>query len=659
VSLRHARIGLFPEGRGYLEDLGSTNGTFINGTRLAAGERTPLRTRDVLQVGPFRLTIGEGPATWTNHSRQIGLTAVGLNQYVRKDLNLLQNLSFAIKPQEFVAVVGVSGAGKSTLLGALSGFRPASDGAVMLNGVSLYDNFDAFRTTMGYVPQDDILHKELPVQRALGYAAELRLPSDTMARERGRRIDAVIEEMGLQERRDTTVGQLSGGQRKRVSIGAELLTEPGLFYLDEATSGLDPGTESQLMRLLRRLADNGHTVVLITHATKNVMLCDQVVFLAKGGYLAYYGPPDQALTYFGVDDFDGIYLKVEGELTPAEWGERFRQSALHETFVEERLRSEGLSSTAPPRSATGLRPFTAAPPRSVGGATALRQLSVLSRRYFDIIRRDRVNIALLAFLAPILGSLDLILYSHSILSRTTGDATRAMTMLFLAALIPFLVGALTFVREIVKEAPIYSRERAVSLGIWPYLGSKIAVGVPLALYHAGMLFLIKSLAVEFPGVTAAGFTALYITLALACISGVMWALLISTVTTKEEQAMLLVIALIILQMTFSGHVVPLASLGLAGTVLGGINSTAWAYKALAAAAGIGTNGCSGDFLACNVPGVAGKDTLPARQLTFDTIDKAFGGVLDADVVVCWMAMVAIIAVLGIILVVLQKRKDKL
>ncbi len=652
VSKLHARISPAPGGQRVIEDLGSTNGTFVNGVRLQRGERRTLLAADTVQVGPIRLHLGgAGVVRQVDHSRDIRLAAVHLNQRINARLNLLQDISVVIEPREFVAVVGVSGSGKSTLFGALSGLRPATDGDVMLNETSLYTHFQAFRTTLGYVPQDDILHKELPVARALGYAAELRLPDDTPAEERESRVETVLETLGLRERRDTPVGRLSGGQRKRVSIGAELLTQPGLFFLDEATSGLDPGTESQLMRLLRHLADEGHTILLITHATKNVMLCDQVLFLARGGNLAYFGPPDQALGYFGVPDFDGIYEKLESnEKTPAEWGALYRESAQYQQFVAGRLAS---------LAAQGAVAAPVAPPVAGRTSSAVRQLGVLSRRYFDLIRRDRVNLMLLFLLAPALSLIDLVAWPRDVLDPVTGEATTAMTMMFLAALIPFLIGSLSSVREIVKESAIYNRERAVSLKIWPYLGSKVAVGALFAFYHAGILLGAKVLLIDYPGGEYSDFAVIYVTLVLAVISGVMWALLISTLTSKEEQAMMLVIGLIVLQVVFSGGLVNLEDLGVAGLILGSITPTSWALKALTVGFGVSADGCAGDLATCNLPGIPGMASPEVRAATFATIDDKFGPIFNADVLTCWGAMAAIIVVLGVALYVLQKRKDTL
>src|SRR5262249_32093625 len=196
--------------------------------------------------------------------------------------------------------------------------------------------YDLFRGEIGYVPQRDIVHMELTPQSALDYAAQLRMPPDTTRAERQGRVQEVLADLDLGERKSAPISQLSGGQLKRVSIGVELLTKPRLFFLDEPMSGLDPGTEYEMMKLLRQLADQGRTVVLITHATKNVMLCDKVAFLARGGYLSYFGPPDAALAYFDQYrtarerrekemEFDDIYSILDDPRrgTPAEWAARF------------------------------------------------------------------------------------------------------------------------------------------------------------------------------------------------------------------------------------------------------------------------------------------------------------------------------------------------
>ncbi|MFN2166667.1 MAG: FHA domain-containing protein, partial [Anaerolineae bacterium] len=548
VSRFHARIERVGSRDEYvIEDLSSSNGTAVNDDLIEPGRPVPLQPGSTIRIGPIKFIFAPEAVQLVDESRDLQLDALHLGKHVGKGVNLLQDISLAIRPREFVAIVGVSGAGKSTLLNALAGIWPATDGAVLVNGTDLYRQYDSFRTELGYVPQDDIIHKELTAEKALDYAARLRLPGDVTADERRQAVTDELETLGLAERRKVRVGSLSGGQRKRVCIGVERLTRPGLFFLDEATSGLDPGTENQLMRLLRHLADDGQTILLVTHATKNVMLCDQVVFLAKGGNLAFFGPPRDALKYFGVADFDEIYEKLQMERSPEEWASSYRQSPLyHETLVRRLQDSYGELLDVPSeaqKAAAGAARIEVKPKR----VSALRQFAVLTTRYLDIIRSDRTNLLLLLLISPVLGAMDLIAWPRDVYDPVTGDASRVMTMLFLAAIIPFLVGSLSSVREIVKEKAIYLRERTVNLKIVSYLSSKVVVGFLFALYHAGALLALKLVAVDFSHLDLADIGLYYLLLVLAVMSGVMWGLLISALAPREEQAMLLVIIVVVVQ----------------------------------------------------------------------------------------------------------------
>jgi ABC-type multidrug transport system ATPase subunit len=536
---------------------------------------------------------------------------------------------------------------------------------VLVNGTDLYKRFDAFRTDLGYVPQDDIIHKELTAEKALHYVARLRLPADTTAAERKEAVTEELETLGLMERKDVRVGSLSGGQRKRVSIGVERLTRPGLFFLDEATSGLDPGTENRLMRLLRQLADDGQTIVLITHATKNVTLCDQVIFLAKGGRLAYFGPPGEALEYFGVDAFDEIYEQLEDERSPEEWEERYRQSPQYAGYVEKRLRDtygEQLDA-GPERSSaeTGKaarKPGLAAGRTKVKQPSAFRQLLVLTTRYLDIMRTDRVNLLLMLLIAPVLASMDLIAWPREVYDPVVGDASRAMVMLFMAAIIPFLIGALSSVREIVKEKAIYRRERTVNLRIVPYLLSKVAVGFLYALYTAAALLILKLVAVDFGHLGLEDMALYYLIVVLAVLSGVMWGLLISAVAPREEQAMLLLIVVVVVQMVFSGGILPLDQLGTAGEVIGSATSSKWTYEALVDVTEVQRGDCDGPSLEdCELAGVQAYDTNAEKQVVIDHLEDRYGQVLEGAVLISIGATLAIMVVLFILLVIIQKRKD--
>jgi ABC-type multidrug transport system ATPase subunit/predicted component of type VI protein secretion system len=572
VSRLHAQIRKV-DNNFVLFDLKSTNGTFVNGQRVEVQHQ--LQVGDEIRIASYKIIFDGVAIAPQDEAGNIRLDAVGIRKVVGKGVVLLNNINLSIAPREFVAIVGVSGAGKSTLLDALNGFRPATEGAVLINGVNLYQNFDAYRTQLGYVPQEDIIHKELTVYEALDYAAQLRMPADTTSNERHKRIMEVLGDLNMVATKDRPIHRLSGGQRKRVSIGVELLTRPSLFYLDEATSGLDPGTEAQLMQLLALLADQGRTVMLVTHATKNVMLCDQVVFLAKGGNLAYFGPPTGALPYFGVQDFDQIYTKLEHEKSPQEWAERYQGSPPHRDYVEARLRTApGVTAQAP--SAAVVKQ---APGSTVKRVSALGQLIVLSRRSLNILLRDRASLALMLLIAPLIGMMDLIMWKSNPFARQGGTASQGLIMLFLMALICILVGAVASMREIVKEADIYRRERMVTLKIIPYVMSKLWLGILLAAYQSVVFVLTKRLAAGWPD-TGETIVATFVTLFLATLSGMLLGLLISAVSPNQNVAPLLLIMILVPQFMFAGGLMPVSTFGPAGKIISYATATKWGFESL-------------------------------------------------------------------------------
>jgi ABC-type multidrug transport system ATPase subunit/pSer/pThr/pTyr-binding forkhead associated (FHA) protein len=578
VSRFHARITR-RDGAFVISDLNSTNGTFVNGERII-GECT-LQPGDAIRIGPCRLVFGAESLERHDEEGNLRLDALHLSKTVGKGMTILQDISLSVLAREFVAIVGVSGAGKSTLLDALNGFRPATRGVVLVNGSDLYENFDAYRTELGYVPQDDIIHRELTVAQALDYAAQLRMPADTTQMERRQRIQEVLEDLDLTPRRDLPIHRLSGGQRKRVSIGVELLTRPSLFFLDEATSGLDPGTEAQMMRLLRKLADQGRTILLVTHATKNVMMCDLVVFLAKGGRVAYFGPPEEALEYFGVQDFDEIYPKIEGELSPDEWELRYKRSPQYQQYIVGRLRApEG------PLAEGRLRLKRQSPGTGVKRVSAWRQLAILSLRNLTILWRDRASLALMLAIAPLIGLLDFVTWKRNLFDVRDGNAGQVLTMLFIAALISILVGGVAAMREIVKEMEIYRRERMVGLRIAPYILSKVWIGVLLALYQAAVFVLTKKLAIDIPGGSEV-VIGMYISLVLGTLSGMAMGLLVSAVSPNQNVAPLLIVLILVPQFMFAGGMLPVETFGPPGKIISQATTTKWVFEALVTVTGAG------------------------------------------------------------------------
>jgi ABC-type multidrug transport system ATPase subunit len=361
VSRYHALLERLPDGELRLRDLTSVNGVWISGMRIH--EPTLVREGQRVGIGPFLFTLQDGLIRSIDNSRSLRLEAHDLTKTVslgrRQTKTLLDRINLVVDPGEFVSILGPSGCGKSTLMDALNGRRRASGGRVLANGEDFYLHYDNFRTSLGYVPQRDIVHTGLTVYKALFYTARLRLPYDTDRSELKARVEEVLAEMELGPHRNTLVSNLSGGQIKRVSLGAELLAQPALLYIDEATSGLDAGTEGRMMKLFRALSDQGRSILCITHNIDNVDQCHLIIVLARGK-LMYYGPPAEAPQHFRVRRLGDIYDCLRDEHMP-EWEAKFLGSSYYRQYVLGRLKAEV---QAPP-AATRLR----LPPTHSGGST--------------------------------------------------------------------------------------------------------------------------------------------------------------------------------------------------------------------------------------------------------------------------------------------------
>ena len=587
VSRFHAQVTKVGR-RYYVSDLRSANGTFVNDERVE-GE-VWLKPQDTIRIGPFKLVMGEDEFTRYDETDGLRVEAFHLNKKVRKDLNLLQDISLVFQPREFIVVVGQSGGGKSTLVDAIAGYRPATDGKVFVNGIDVYQNFDAIRNEIGYVPQRDIIHMELTVFQALDYAARLRMPKDTSKQERHKRIMEVLDDLDLTHRKDVQVSGLSGGQQKRVSIGVELLTRPGLFFLDEPTSGLDPGTETAFMHLMRRLADQGRTIIMVTHATKNVMLADKVVFLARGGYLSWFGPPNEALTYFDKYrseqeqrirpmEFDQIYaiLDDQSKGKAKDWAEHFTSDRAFLTYIVQPLQA------SQQKLSQGQAQAGRKQARKRSRISSWQQFLVLSSRNVTILRRDRSSLVLMLVAAPAVGALDLILapvMGRAPFSYQDGNAANGAITLFLLTIYALLVGGMSQMREFVKESDIYKRERLVNLRIVPYVTSKVWVAMLLAFYQAFCYTALHYLAFNMPG-GIIEFGEVYITLILAVMTGMMLGLLASALSPNSSSAPLIMIMLIVPLIVLSGALAPVPP------AISQVASTRWAFQGLLGIVGAG------------------------------------------------------------------------
>lgn len=561
-----------------LRDLNSANGTWLNGQPC---ETAAVRDGDLLRVGSARFVFRSGRLVPCLAGREVRIDVCGLRQELRRRGRspvLLEDVSFTVYPNELVAIVGASGAGKSTLINALTGLRPASHGAVYYNGVSFYDHLESLRAGIGYVPQEDIIHRELTVSSVLHYAARLRLPPDTPAPEIETLIEEVLAELSLEHRRQAVVSTLSGGERKRVNIGVELLTRPSLLLLDEPTSGLDPGLERRVVALIRRLTDEGRTVLFVTHATESIAQCDLLLFLARGGRVAFFGPPRAALEFFGVTEFAEAYVKLNAEEDEVDWPARFRESEYYDEYVRQRGR-ELAGATAVPAPPP--------PPR----VAPLAQFATLARRYAEVLRGDPRNVLILLLQAPFIALILALIYGTNTFTNEVPTAPGASPpvkdapeLLFLLVIAALWFGTVNSARELTKERAIYIRERLVNLRLWPYLFSKLALLSGLCLVQSSLLLGIVGARIPF-NVDPATWGQMLLTLFLASLASTLLGLALSAFAHSSDQAMSLVPVALLPQVIFSGMLIGLDDLGPLRAVSNVVPGR-WAYGGLAALAGL-------------------------------------------------------------------------
>lgn len=379
----------------------------------------------------------------------------------------------------------------------------------------------------------------------LTYAAKLRLPPDIDV---ATVVEKTLQDVEMSHRRNAKVCELSGGQRKRVSIGVELLADPKLFFLDEPTSGLDPGLDKKMMQLLRKLADQGRTVILVTHATANIKLCHRVVFLGQGGRLCYFGPPDQCLQFFGVkDDFADIYNQLEKPENVIDQAERFHQSDDYRRYVANHLSPGNQTS------------HVNAGNEQAAGVSLIKQLSILTQRYFQIQKGDRINLVLAFLTAPIGISLITLALKDEhpfVLPEQPADANLAplaLRVLFVFTCAALWVGLSSSLQEIVKEAAIYLRERLVNLSLFAYLGSKLTILSGLALLQTLLISLVIILFFRAPQPQLISWQlGLSITTFLTLLTSMSLGLLVSAVVKNGSQANSALPLLLIPQIIFSG-----------------------------------------------------------------------------------------------------------
>ncbi|MEU4359498.1 FHA domain-containing protein [Streptomyces virginiae] len=546
VSRHHAEFRSMPGGRFEIRDLGSHNGTYVNGQPLAKSGTQLLGPNDIVGVGhsTFRI-VGDRLEEFVD-TGEVSFSARHLTVTVEGGKQILKDVTFGVPEKSLIGVIGPSGSGKSTLLKALTGYRPADQGDVLYDNRNLYKQFAELRQRIGLVPQDDILHKELRVNTALKYAAKLRFPGDTAESERAARIDEVLRELKLDIHKDKKITALSGGQRKRVSVALELLTKPSLIFLDEPTSGLDPGMDRDVMQLLRGLADDGRTVLVVTHSVAELSLCDKLLVMAPGGSVAYFGPPDEALNFFGYSTWADVFSAFEN-YRDYDWAGRWKGSQHYQLYAAE------LDAVAPQPvvmpSAQQMRPTK---PQGWGS-----QLWTLIRRYVSVIASDKGFMGLMLILPAVLGVVSTVIPATFGLapptppSRFNGDA--GTIMLILAVGMCFS-GAANSVRELIKERVIYERERATGLSRTAYLMSKVIVlGVITAIQGViicAIGFAPRDLPAE--GLLMPPAVELCVSVIALGFTSMMFGLVISSLVKTAEKTMPLLVMFAIVQVVFTG-----------------------------------------------------------------------------------------------------------
>jgi len=567
ASRRHAELYIGRSGV-QIADLDSANGVFVNGRRI---NRTNLEQGDVIAVGHHIFQLEGDQLVEYIDSGDVSFEADGLNVWAGQK-QLMHDMTFKLPGRALLGVVGPSGAGKSTLLNALTGFRPADKGTVRYAGRDLYSEYDELRRRIGYVPQEDLLHTSLTVRKALEYGAELRFPPDVTKVERRTRVDEVLAELGLTQHANTQVSRLSGGQRKRTSVALELLTRPTLLYLDEPTSGLDPGMDKNVMESLRKLADDGRTVIVVTHSVAQLDLCDYILVLAPGGYVAYFGPPQDALSFFGKRDYPDVFLNLEA--TPgAESAARFRNSRY---FVP-------ASITAP-----SARPAPEELP-SLRQQPVLSQLVTLSRRTMAVVASDRSYLRLIIAFPFLLGLIPRAIGGNFELTadqaKTFSPNSDGPTILLIMVLCACFMGMANSVREIVKERAIYRRERAIGLSRTAYIGSKVLVLAFITVAQA-IPFTLIGLAGRTPKSSLLVSNALIpmlIAVIVVSLASAMLGLLISALVDNADKTMPLLVLLTMGQLIFSGGIVPVhGTVGLEQVAY--VAPARWGYASMASVA---------------------------------------------------------------------------
>jgi ABC transport system ATP-binding/permease protein len=541
ASRHHAFLVQSPLGT-EIRDAHSINGTFVNGVRVGSAV---LNEGDVITIGNVDLVFADGNLVRRTEAatRTGGLEVNGV-QFRIDGKQLLDNISLTARPGTLTAIIGGSGAGKTTLSRLIAGYTRPSSGSVTFEGHDIHGEYATMRSRIGMVPRDDVVHRQLTVNQALGYAAELRLPPDTSKEERAQVVAQVLEELDLTKHADTRVDKLSGGQRKRASVALELLTQPSLLLLDEPTSGLDPALDRQVMLMLRQLADAGRVVLVVTHSVSYLDVCDQILLVAPGGKMAFNGPPSQVGAALGTTNWADIFANVGAD--PDEANRR---------FLERKA-----DSRQPQLPAKGSPADLGEPVHTA----RWRQLSTIARRQMRLVVSDRGYTVFLAVLPFLIGALSLTVKGPKPglgIALANGPApTQPQYIMVLLNVGAVFMGTALTIRDLIGERPIFKREQAVGLSTSAYLLAKVAVFCVFATAQAAIATLIVRIGKGAPTADPPFFGdatfSLFLTVAATCVASAMFGLMLSAVAQTSEQIMPLLVVSIMSQLVLCGGMIP-------------------------------------------------------------------------------------------------------
>ena len=543
ASRHHATLVPSSEGVKIL-DARSINGTFVNGTRV---DKALLREGDVVTIGNVDLVFHNGTLVRRTETeaatRTGGLEVRHISLTIEHARTLLKNVSFSARPSTLTAVIGPSGAGKSTLAKIIVGNTNPTRGKVSFEGHDIHGEYASLRSRIGMVPQDDVVHRQLTVGQALGYAAKLRLPPDTTKQDRRQVIAQVLDELEMTPHAQTRVDRLSGGERKRASVAMELLTGPSLLILDEPTSGLDPALDRHVMTMLRQLADAGRTVVVVTHSLTYLDVCDQVLLLAPGGKTAFCGPPSGIGRAMGTTNWADIFAKVGAD--PDAANRRFLQQANPQSAPPETEKPTDLGKPVH----TSLR----------------RQFSTVGRRQVRLVMSDRGYFVFQALLPFIVGVLSLAVPGTVGfgIPNPMGDApSEPDQILVLLTMGAVFMGTALTIRDLIGERAIFRREQAVGLSTTAYLLAKIWVYSTAAIIQSAILVAIvvygKGGPTQGPVVVGNATVGLFLNVAGTSVAGAILGLALSALARSNEQIMPMLVVLVISQLVFCGGMIPVA-----------------------------------------------------------------------------------------------------